>query len=291
MIRCDSCGLVRVHPLPSDEELAALYFGDYYGRSRDEVGTAGRMYRWFLEGRCRRIHGKRAAGRLLDVGCGSGEFLIGMQRLGWEVSGVESSHAARESLPAELRARVFQRIEDVTTGPFDVITLWHVLEHLRSPDRDLAGCRALLKEGGLLYVAVPNFASWEARLGRDRWFHLDVPRHLYHFGPATLTALLQQAGFRVQRVRHFSWTYNVFGTFQTLMNFVVPERNFLYNRWKRRTDYGAKLSARRYLAYQGLSLMAMPPILATSAVFAAVAACFRRSGTMEIEASLAASEA
>lgn len=290
LVQCESCKLVQVRPLPSEEELASLYFHDYYGWSNVNgfaEGLATELQRWFLDRRCRKIHKKMSVGRLLDVGCGDADFLQGMQRLGWDVSGVEPSRLARKALPKTLRPLVVERLENIKSGPFDVITLWHVLEHLPSPERALIKCKALLKKNGLLFVAVPNFGSWEAKLGRQRWFHLDIPRHLYHFTPVTITALLEKSGYRVRRINFFSWIYNTFGLLQTLMNMVVPEQNYLYYRWKRRTDYGAKLSFNRYLLYQAINYTVFPLALVAALFLSGFSACLLSSGTMEVEALVA----
>lgn len=143
-------------------------------------------------------------GRLLDVGCGPGGNLATLQDLGWDAYGIELSEAAVE----QARARVGDRIhmgtlDDAPFAPesFDVVMLSHSLEHLYGPAAAIARVRHLLKPNGLLIIAVPNAASLEAKLFGQWWVPWDPPRHLYHFEPATLTRLLEQAGFRVVRSR------------------------------------------------------------------------------------------
>lgn len=208
-----------------------------------------------------------------------------MHEGGWEVAGVEPSAEARRRVPSALQHRVVGAIDDITGASFDVITLWHVLEHLPSPGQDIEKLKARLSPGGVLFIAVPNFDSWEAAIGRSRWFHLDVPRHLYHFTPNTVRRLLELQGFRVNRINFFSWTYNVFGSWQTLLNLVVPERNYLYRRWKHRMRIAPHQSPWRFALCSAISYLIAPAAAIVALVMSAMSALFGRSGTMEVEAS------
>ena len=106
----------------------------------------------------------------------------------------------------------------VAPGSVDVVTLWHVLEHLDVPALALERIGSWLRPGGGLLVGVPNLASLQARIGRERWFHLDVPRHRVHYTPAGLRALLRAHGFDVLETRHVLLEHNPFGMWQTLAN-------------------------------------------------------------------------
>jgi 2-polyprenyl-3-methyl-5-hydroxy-6-metoxy-1,4-benzoquinol methylase len=153
-----------------------------------------------------------AGGKLLDVGCGNGNYLYSLRELGWETYGVEideqACHYAREvlGLTVSQGSLAEARFPDAF---FDVITLRHVLEHLPDPGRTLATVYRLLREGGSILIEAPNIESLQARFFKARWFHLDIPRHLYHFAPATLQALLQKAGFSEIRL---SFIPNMTGT-------------------------------------------------------------------------------
>lgn len=287
--QCRACGLVRIDPQPSEEQLASAYEDQYCGELARADGSVGVVARWggraFLQGRRRRIERLRRGRRLLDVGCGTGDFLHIMHEAGWEVSGVEPNVEARRRVPSPLRYRVVETIDHVTGGPFDVITLWHVLEHMPSPGLDIEKLNALLSPGGVLFIAVPNFGSWEAAIAGSRWFHLDVPRHLYHFTPDTLCRLVERHGFRVNHINFFSWTYNVFGSWQTLLNLVVPEPNYLYRRWKQRLRRSAQQSPWRFAYCSALSYVVAPAAAIPALAISAISAPFGRSGTMEVEAS------
>jgi len=143
-------------------------------------------------------------GRLLDVGCGPGANLHRLRAQGWDVYGVELSEAAA----ARARSLVGDRVHCGTLDSvpfedesFDVVLMSHSLEHLYDPVQELGCVRRLLKPHGRLIIAVPNAGSLEAKLFGQQWIHWDPPRHLYHFTKTTLTKLVEQAGFRVLRLR------------------------------------------------------------------------------------------
>ena len=205
LVRCVGCDLVFLNPRPAAERFGEFYPENGYlpflsaGGRRSLFERAYVVMRDFNNSWKRRRIEKRARGRkLLDVGCATGEFLAEMRRAGWKVLGVEvdaaAAERAREAFGLEV---VHGRLEDLETGkgPFDVITMWHVVEHVGDPAGILARARRLLDPEGLLVVAVPNHDSVDRKAyGRD-WIAYDVPRHLQHFTLATLTRLARGAGF------------------------------------------------------------------------------------------------
>ncbi len=143
-------------------------------------------------------------GRLLDVGCGSGAYAVSVQRLGWQVEGVEPD-ARATMLARQEGVTVYQsRIEDVDLSDkmYDVITLWHTLEHIPLPVPVLRKLRSLLKNDGLLIVETPNIFGWGAKLMGEFWFHWDLPRHQLHFSPKSLQHALELGGFRLIHMDH-----------------------------------------------------------------------------------------
>jgi 2-polyprenyl-3-methyl-5-hydroxy-6-metoxy-1,4-benzoquinol methylase len=132
-------------------------------------------------------------GKILDYGCGTGHFLAACRSNGWQVAGVEPNARARE----EATRRVGQSIGADDLGgfsaeSFDAITLWHVLEHVHELTGTLKQLIGLLKPDGVLIIAVPNVESFDAQHYRQDWAAYDVPRHLYHFSPKTMTQLLKK---------------------------------------------------------------------------------------------------
>jgi len=155
------------------------------------------------------------------VGCGDGKLLVALAEQGFACTGVELNERVGERLPPGGAIRVSVGPLEQAAFPaahFRIVVLRHVLEHLRDPLGTLAEIRRVLAADGRLVIAVPNLASWQARFARQHWFHLDLPRHLFHFTPATLARALAQSGFRVTRVSHFSYEQNPYGWLQSAFN-------------------------------------------------------------------------
>ena len=235
IVHCRACKLNRTVPQPAGKEWSRYYPPEYYG------AAGGRRFPKLVEALQTRLYARRAQrletlhgarpGRVLDVGCGRGLLLREFQQRGWEVQGTESSERAAAWARDVLRLPV--RVGELAAlhfpdEHFDAVVLWHVLEHLPCPQTALAEVARILKRGGILLVAVPNFASVEARWARDKWFHLDVPRHLNHFTPAVLRAQLAAAGLDVARASSFAAEYDAFSLVQSALNRLGLPHNLLY---------------------------------------------------------------
>jgi len=241
VVVCTGCGLGRFHPMPDPVRLRALYPDEYYGEPGSKfqrpienlVRAVGERHTAFLS------RGLAPGARVLDVGCGRGVILGPLADKGFEVHGLEiSAEAARGADPrAEIRIAESLKAAEYRSDSFDEVIIWHVLEHVSDPVGTLREIHRILKPGGRLVVAVPNFSSLQARCTGAAWFHLDLPRHLYHFPLSTLQRLLALTGFQVQSVHHFSLRQNPFGWIQSLMNrFESLPRNGLYALLHRRSS-------------------------------------------------------
>lgn len=223
-------------PRPDSERLAEYYHRHYYRtkETRRFPAPVELFQRLLYRHRARRVEllaGGRP-GHVLDVGCGPGFLLAAFRRRGWEVQGVElsdeSSAHSRDVLgiPVHVGAPVSWAWPE---GYFDAVVMWHSLEHLPDPRQMLMVLARLLRPGGVVMVGVPNFGSSEARFFRDDWFHLDVPRHLYHFTPVSLRSVLADSGFQVRRCSFFAPEYDVFSFVQSIENRLGLGRNLLYD--------------------------------------------------------------
>ncbi len=173
--------------------------------------------------------------RLLDAGAGRGRFLAAARAAGYDAFGIEPSARGAQAA-ALLGAPVEQvTIEDavIDDGSLDVVSLWHVLEHIERPRAALERLARWLRPDGGLLVGVPKLASLQARLGRERWYHYDVPRHRTHFTVRGLMSLLAASGFTVIGTRQLLLEHNLFGMWESLMNRVTSNPSYLYNVLKR----------------------------------------------------------
>ena len=250
-----------------------LYESGAYGLGRPRMHAAARpLLRRFDRSRLALVGAlAQPPARLLDAGAGRGRFVAAALEAGYEASGVEPSpragHTGAPVLPVS--------IEDapIDPGSIDVVTLWHVLEHLDDPSTALERIGSWLRPGGGLLVGVPNLASLQARLGGPGWYHLDVPRHRVHFTPAGLSMLLESHRFRVIAVHHRLLEHNPFGMWQSLVNRVTRRPSYLYNALKRNAPLRSPDMA--------VSLAALPAAPLAAALELAAAAC-RRGGTIAV---------
>ncbi len=220
ILRCTACGFGSTFPPLPIDRIPSYYPPTYLGNIEKSLGEylsgslfASRSWRGESE-KARLVERWVSGGRILDVGCGAGQFLWALDPLRWERTGVEISEAAvnlvRGRLPS-LRLIVgdIHSIE-LPEGAFDAITFWHVLEHLPDPEAVLRRASALLRPRGCLIVSLPNIDSIQARLFRNSWYAFDdVPRHLYHFSERALDLLIQRAGLRPRKHLQFSPLVNV----------------------------------------------------------------------------------
>jgi SAM-dependent methyltransferase len=212
VVQCDECGLCYTNPRPVGPCLTRFYPNDYRPHHVAGNQPVGRLRQWSKRWRKDEPplpwHGQ---GRLLDFGCGGGAFLAKMRSHGWQVTGIDTSATTVLRLRTETGLNVVVGSlphAELEPSSFDVVTMWHALEHVPDPRTVLREARQLLDCRGKLLVAVPNIDSLAFRIfGRD-WFGLDLPRHLTHFTPWTLHLMLERTGFQVESIRmirHSAW--------------------------------------------------------------------------------------
>ncbi len=239
LCRCNSCGLVFQNPIPDDlSGFYEAYRGEEGKRFLNEVET---IVKFFRRRRAVAINGLFARpGRVLDIGCGRGQMLQELRSMGWECFGTEFPGQAAKGLP--FRVYDSDLVDLHLPGEsFDAITLWHVFEHLKDPFSALAEIGRILKPGGLLVISVPNIDSLQAMIFGENWLHLDLPRHIYHFSPPSLSRALEKKGFIIEDWRHFSAEYGMSGTILSLGAVMTGKGPDFFNalrRGKRIWTYG-----------------------------------------------------
>jgi SAM-dependent methyltransferase len=220
------------------------------------------------------------AGRCwLDYGCGRGDLLEGLQAEGCAVWGVETQEDCVAALNRRFPGRVETSLErlDPPPGGWDGIVFYHVLEHLENPESVLRSLRHVVHPEAVLFLAVPNWSSWERRIFADRWFHLDPPRHVQHFSAENAAFLLDKTGWRVRRVEFKVTAYDLFGLFQSLLNLGPGPRNYFYRRLKRGETFD------HWTGFFWTVLAALPAV-AAALLFVPLLACLGRTGTFEVTA-------
>ncbi|MBI5625440.1 MAG: class I SAM-dependent methyltransferase [Elusimicrobia bacterium] len=286
VLTCRLCGMGRTIPPVLPEQLGRWYPDTYYGKENVRFNALfERLTRLFRMRRARAIAARAKPGPVLDVGCGRGFILSCLRDMGFQPHGIELSDTAawhaRNTLKLDVETCDFLSSPH-RVGIYDAVILWHSLEHMPRPAEAVTRARELLKHGGLLAVAVPNVESLQARLFGRRWFHLDVPRHYYHFGAKSLAAMLERSGFHVVREDHFCLEQNPYGWIQSFYNALGFDDNFLYSLLKNRSARTMRI--RHHPIQAALTALLLPLVTALSLVMTAVEAALRRGGTIEVYA-------
>lgn len=286
VIDCTDCGTGRLDPLPSAAEVAGFYPAAYYGKGGTKFSG---LIEWLVRAVASRHIGfltrqSPPGARILDVGCGRGVALRALAKSGLEAHGFERSPDAVAGLDREVQLRIADDLAAADYPPdfFDTVIIWHVLEHVRNPHEVLLEIARILKPGGRVIVAVPNYSSLQAQWAGSAWFHLDLPRHLYHFPVSGLRQLLEGCGFECRSEHHFSLRQNPFGWIQSALNKCAwLPRNGLYVMLQRRKgDERPRFPLfTRLMLYAALLLLSGPAVLLTL-----LAAGMRRGATVHVVA-------
>lgn len=229
LYKCNECELAFLYPQPEKEKLVSIYSSNYephtpknveqnYFKKRfmpklqrlvysdlitpyeDEKLDFKRLLSYFLEVLSyRSLPYHVENGRLLDVGCGVGTYLNKIRELGWNPYGVETSIKAAEYAKNNLQLSVkignFEKIE-YTDNYFDIITMWHSLEHFKNPQNALIKAYMSLKTGGRIMLGIPNYGSLDRRIFRESWNGYEIPLHLFHYTRKSIKKTLKKAGFK-----------------------------------------------------------------------------------------------
>ena len=207
---CDSCSLRFTQDVPEQNNISRYYQSvDYISHSDTKVGMINRMYHLV---RSITLSIKRStvtrftkikSGSLLDIGGGTGAFLNEMKQHGWEVTGLEPDITAVEKAKSlyNISAQSPDVLFNLPAAKYDAITMWHVLEHVHQLQEYVIQLKKIIKDTGVIFIAVPNYTSYDARYYKEYWAAYDVPRHLYHFSPESMKKLMEMHGFKIKAIR------------------------------------------------------------------------------------------
>lgn len=199
IVNCNSCGFHFTNPVPSEEVIGNYYKSEnYISHSSSKSGLINKSYNVVrnitLKRKVNLVSRLAKGNNLLDIGSGTGHFLNASKNAGFQVQGLEPDLDAKRFAKQEfgLFLQDLSEIQTMATDSKDVITMWHVLEHVYHLKRDLTEFVRVLKQDGVFIVAVPNMSSWDAKHYGSVWAAFDVPRHLYHFQENTIRNLFSQ---------------------------------------------------------------------------------------------------
>ncbi len=197
-------------PKPSLTDLPNYYQSeDYISHSDKKTGLFSMAYQLVrnstLKNKLKIIEQfQPEKGTLLDIGAGTGHFLDLAQKNNWVVSGIEPNDGAR-NLASEKGISFAENIQSLENSSFDIITMWHVLEHVPDLDEQIKQLKRVLKPNGTIVIAVPNFRSFDAKYYKRHWAAFDVPRHLWHFSKKSIKVLFQEKNMRVVKMLPMKW--------------------------------------------------------------------------------------
>ncbi|MEX2335736.1 MAG: class I SAM-dependent methyltransferase [Fulvivirga sp.] len=206
LVYCQNHELLITSPTLEPKDLSRYYQSEnYISHTDSKKGIFEKLYqavKKFTVSRKVALIKKenKSEGKLLDIGAGTGGFLLSAKNNNWKVYGVEPNDQAR-NLSSEKRVVLNKTLEEVSERDFDVITLWHVLEHLPNLEDDINLIHSKLKKEGTLIIAVPNFKSYDAYYYKKYWAAFDVPRHLWHFSKSGIKSLFEEKGFTLKKVK------------------------------------------------------------------------------------------
>lgn len=208
--KCNSCGFVFTQNFPIERYIGKYYeVPNYISHSDTKTGIVNYLYHFarnfMLRRKCSLVvsASKLSQGAILDYGSGTGYFLNTIAQAGWKATGIEKSEIGREFAKKEfnLDVKTPEELSLQKEESFDVITLWHVLEHIENLQDVLQQFKQILKPEGVLIVAVPNSDSFDAKYYQEDWAAYDVPRHLWHFSSGSIEQLSAKIGLKVKAKR------------------------------------------------------------------------------------------
>ncbi|MBR4392161.1 MAG: class I SAM-dependent methyltransferase [Bacteroidales bacterium] len=212
VFECDHCHLLFTVPRPESDKLGSYYQSEqYFSHQENKTGLIPRIYEIVKSFNIRRKIKLATAnlqiGSALDIGCGVGDFLVALQKKGWHVQGIEPSSDAKAI--AQKRLGFYPLCPDdyatLPSSSFDLITMWHVLEHVEDLHFQVDQLNRLLKPGGRLVIALPNFKSYDAYYYKAHWAAWDVPRHLNHFSSESIQSIFSESNFKSIDIQKLRW--------------------------------------------------------------------------------------
>ena len=209
---CLNCGLSYTMPRPNKEKIGEYYKSEeYYSHQENKKGFIPRLYESVKKVNLKHKYNLATqglnVGKMLDIGCGVGDFLHTAEEHGWTCTGVEPSEDAKAIAKTKTKADIInsEDMEKIPDATFDLITMWHVLEHVDDLKWQIEQLHRLTKTKGRIVIAVPNYKSYDAQYYKELWAAYDVPRHLSHFNKNVLTKIFKSKNLELVQTDKLIW--------------------------------------------------------------------------------------
>ncbi len=207
---CANCSIKFTQDVADQNSIGRYYKSDnYISHSDTKSGLVNSLYHsirkftLLLKRKLIQNQTQLKSGTILDIGCGTGAFLNTMKEAGWKITGLEPDDRAIAKAKSlyQIQPQSSSELFNMSEQQFDAITMWHVLEHVHQLNEYFFQIRKILKDNGTLFIAVPNYTSFDAYFYKETWAAYDVPRHLYHFSPMSMELLVKRYGMKIKTIK------------------------------------------------------------------------------------------
>lgn len=284
MGRCSDCHAYSLHPRPDSELLKKAYDDSYYGESEQKFSfpLVEKILDWFREGRARQLLPFLEEGDcVLDLGCGNGRFLSSLLKkkkiTAWGIEPPGKSAERAALIPGINIKKGYLEESDFKAHSLKAVSLFHVFEHLPNPSDTLDIIDNILKKNGLLMVSFPNISSWQSKIFKGHWLHLDPPRHLFFMEPGDFTLMMMQRGYTLIHEYYGSMEQNPFGMVQSILNRFSRKREILFEQMKGNKTYLQDYPKSKLFLHKLFFLSTFPFFLLTNFI----AGLAKRGATVE----------
>ena len=209
---CLNCGLLYTMPRPSKDKIGNYYKSEeYYSHQENKKGFIPKIYESVKKVNLKHKYKLSTegieTGSMMDIGCGVGDFIHTVEEKGWQCLGVEPLDDAKTIAKTRVKADIIrsEELENLPDASFDLITMWHVLEHVDDLKWQVTQLQRLVKPKGRIVIAVPNYKSYDGQYYKEHWAAYDVPRHLNHFNKQTITKIFKASGLELKKTDKLIW--------------------------------------------------------------------------------------
>ena len=214
ILECNECKLLFTSPCPEPDKIGNYYKSeDYLSHNEEKKGLFAKIYNKVKKINIKNkfnitVNGQQSTvNSLLDIGCGVGDFLLYAKEKGCNVTGIEPSEDARKIAEKKLDCKILspEELQNIPDNSFDIITMWHVLEHVADLKTEIHHLQRILKKDGRLVLALPNYKSYDAEYYKDKWAAYDVPRHLSHFSQTSIKNIFKETKLQLTDIKPLKW--------------------------------------------------------------------------------------